>query len=150
MNDPEALLSGLNALLRDSFKNAIVWEQRDADIIGNYVYIKFEGRELGMFMGYVIGQSSDIRGCITFLFAHPTSGTAVTEYKVRLFHKLLIKFNLRLGANRYKYVNGKSPAIIRMKYFAQDNFAAATSEAFFKESINVMKSCEPLYKSVSP
>jgi len=62
----------------------------------------------------------------------------------------LIKFNLRLGTNRYKIVNGKSPAIIRMKYFAHDDFGPDTSEVFFKETINVMKSCEPLYKSVSP
>ncbi|HEY7734701.1 MAG TPA: hypothetical protein VIB07_07915 [Nitrososphaera sp.] len=148
MNDPEALLKGLNALLHDSFKNAIVWEQRDADIIGNYVYIKFEGRELGMFMGYVIGQSGAIRGCITFLFAHPNSGAEEKSHKARLFHRLLIKFNLRMSANRYKIVSGKSPAIIRMKYFPNDNFGADMSEAFFKESINVMKACEPLYKSV--
>gem|GEM_PF-2864301 len=148
MNDPEALLKGLNLLLRDSFKNAIVWEQRDADIIGNYVYIKFEGRELGIFMGYVLGQAGAIRACITFLFAHPSSGAEEAANKARLFHKLLIKFNLRIPANRYKIVNGKSPAIIRVKYFPQGNFGTDMSEAFFKESINVMKECEPLYKSV--
>jgi hypothetical protein len=148
MNDPEALLKGLNSLLHDSFKNAIVWEQRDADIIGNYVYIKFEGRELGMFMGYVVGQSNAVRACITFLFAHPNSGTEEAAYKARLFHKLLIKFNLRLGANRFKIVNGRSPAIMRVKYFPQDRFGIGMSEVFFKESINIMKECEPLYKSV--
>ncbi len=142
-------MKDLEVLLSDSFKNAIVWEQRDADIIGRYVYIKYEGRELGIFMGYQMGASGSVRGGITFFFTHPTSAIEEAKELGRLFHKLLIRLNLRLSANHYKIVSGKSLAIIRMKYFAEQDFSAELSRMFFKESIAAIKNCEPLYKATS-
>ncbi|MCI0565255.1 MAG: hypothetical protein MN733_42865 [Nitrososphaera sp.] len=149
MSDVEALLEGLGSLLGNSFKNPIVWEQRDKNLIGKYVYIKYEGKELGVFMGYLVNGSNTIRACITFFFTHPASGVEEAGNTRRLFHKLLIRFNLRLKAVPYKLVTGKSPAIIRTMYFDQNGFSTIKSEHFFGESIKAIKSCEPLYRAVS-
>ena len=146
---PDTLLMELERLLRDSFKDAIVWEQRDADLIGRYVYVKFEGKQVGIFMGYQMGNSGSVRGAITFFFAHPLSVREEAKEVGRLFHKLLIRLNLRLRANPYKLAAGKSPAIIRMKYFAEQNLSSESYQAFFRESVNAIKSCEPLYKTAS-
>lgn len=139
----------LERILQESFKNAIVWDQRDADLIGRYVYIKYEGKQVGLFLGFQMGKSDSVRGAITFFFTHPSSSREETKDVVRLFHKLLIRLNLRLRANPYKLADGKSPAIIRMKYFAEQDVSPDAYHEFFKESMDAIKSCEPLYKTAS-
>ena len=147
---PDILLKDLERLLADSFKDAIVWEQSDSDIVGRYLYIKYEGKEVGIFMGYQIDKSGSVRGAITFFFTHPSSSAREeTKDLARLFHKLLIRLNLRLQADPYKRASGKSPAIIRMKYFADQAESVEKLQMFFKESINAIKSCEPVYKTAS-
>jgi hypothetical protein len=147
MPAPDLLLRDLEALLSDSFRDAVVWEQKDADLIGRYLYVKYDGREVGIFVGYQIGRSGSVRAAITFFFTHRASALEDPKDIARVFHKLLIRLNLRLRANPYKRVSGKSPAIIRMKYFGEKDFSAQESGIFFKESINAMKNCEPLYKA---
>ena len=149
MPAPNTLLIELERLLRDSFENAIVWEQRDADLIGRYVYIKYEGKQVGIFMGYQIGKSDSVRGAITFFFTHPSSAQGEAKDHGRLFHKLMIRLNLRLRSNPYKLAAGKSPAIIRMKYFAEQDLSAEAYLEFFRESLAAIRSGEPLYKTAS-
>jgi len=146
---PELLLRDLESLLSNSFKDAIVWEQRDADLLGKYVYIKYYGREVGIFMGYQIGQSGSVKGGITFFFAHPTSAAEQAQDMRRLFHRLLIRLNLRLRANPYKIVTGRSPAIIRTTYLSEKDVSSGVSQRFFRESVETLTSSEPLYKAAS-
>ncbi|HEV8387372.1 MAG TPA: hypothetical protein VGQ03_07100 [Nitrososphaera sp.] len=149
MPAPGTLLMELERLLRESFKDVIVWDQRDADLIGRYVYVKYEGKQVGIFMGYQIGNSGSVRGAITFFFTHPSSDREESKDLGRLFHKLLIRLNLRLHSNPYKRASGKSPAIIRMKYFAEQDVSPEAYRQFFRESVDAIKSCEPLYKTAS-
>ena len=139
----------LERLLQQSFKNVIVWDQRDVDLIGKYVYIKYEGKQVGLFLGYQMAKSNSVRGAITFFFTHPSSSPEVSKDVIRLFHKLLIRLNLRLRANQYKLVAGKSPALMRMKYFAEQDVDSAAYQEFFRESMEAISSCEPLYKTAS-
>lgn len=150
MINADELLSNLSQLFGDSFKDAIVWEQRDQELLGKYVYLKYAGKDLGMFMGYYLTQSNSVRACITFFFAHPSSPIEDQADVTRMFHKLLIRLNLRLKHFPYKRVDGKSSAVMRTMYFKKDDFTAEASNQFFKESIDVIiKNCEPLYKAVS-
>ncbi|MGI0023755.1 MAG: hypothetical protein ACREA4_01260 [Nitrososphaera sp.] len=146
---PDFLLKDLQTLLSTSFKDAIVWEQRDADLIGKYVYIKYDGREVGIFMGYQMDQPGSVKGAITFFFAHSASTPEEAKDVRHLFHKLLIRLNLRLRASPYKIVSGRTPAILRMTYLGKKDFSTEMSRMFFKESIDAIKSCEPLYKVAS-
>lgn len=145
----DTLLIELERLFRESFKDAIVWDQRDADLVGRYVYVKYEGKQVGIFMGYQMGNSGLVRGAITFFFTHPSTDREESKDLGRLFHKLLIKLNLRLHSNPYKRASGKSPAIIRMKYFAEQDVSPNAYQQFFRESVDAIKSCEPLYKTAS-
>ena len=149
MADSDALLEDLGKFLGESFKDAIVWEQRDADVLGKYVYLKYSGKELGVFLGYYGDQAGSIKSCITFFFAHPTSMAEDLGEVRRLFHKLLIRMNLRLKTRPYKSVGGKSPAIMRTLHFGQEAFNVEVSRRFFQESIDIIKTYEPLYKAVS-
>lgn len=149
LSAPDSMLIELERLLRDSFKDVIVWDQRDADLIGRYVYVKYEGKQVGVFMGYQMGNSGSVRGVITFFFSHPSSVQEETRDLGRLFHKLLIRLNLRLHSNPYKRASGKSPAIIRMKYFAEQDVSPEAYQQFFRESVDAIKSCEPIYKTAS-
>ena len=146
MSELDGPLRSLESLLGSSFDNAIVWEQMDPDLVGKYVYLKYESKEIGVFMGYLISGQDSIKGCISFFFAHPRSGSDMSEVR-RLFHKLLIRLNLRLKSGRYKLVAGKSPALIRTIYFKDNSFSAEKSSGFFQESIQVIRSCEPVYRS---
>lgn len=148
MPDQEVLLGDLGKFLGASFKDAIVWEQRDSGLLGKYVYLKYAGKELGVFLGYYGNQPSSIRTCVTFFFAHPKSLSEDGSEVRRLFHKLLIRLNLRLKAHRYEIVGGRSPAIIRTMHFGEKAFSSEISNQFFRESIDVIKTCEPLYKGV--
>lgn len=147
MTDPEALLGDLGKFLGESFKDAIVWEQRDAGLLGKYVYLKYSGKELGVFMGYYGDNAHSVRSCITFFFAHPASLTEDLGEVRRLFHKLLIRMNLRLKTHRYKIVGGKSPAIMRTLNFGNETFDPEVSRRFFVESIDIIKTCEPVYRA---
>ena len=149
MADADALLNDLGNFLGTSFKDAIVWEQRDAGLLGKYVYLKYEGKEVGVFMGYHGDQSGSVRSCITFFFTHPTSVVEEKGEIVRLFHRLLIRLNLRLKECHYKIVNGRSPAIMRTMHFGEKSFSPELSNRFFKESIEFIKTCEPVYKAAS-
>ena len=149
MADSNALLEDLGKFLGESFKDAIVWEQRDADVLGKYVYLKYSGKELGVFMGYYGDQTGSIKSCITFFFAHPTSMAEDLGEIRRLFHKLLIRMNVRLKTHPYKSVGAKSPAILRTLRFGQKGFDLEVSRKFFQESIDIIKTYEPLYKAVS-
>lgn len=148
MADRDHLLKEVCSVLTSSFRNAIVWEQKDPDLLGSYVYIKYEGKEIGVFIGYLIDAEGPVRACITFFFAHPSSKDASGDI-IRLFYRLLIRFNLRLRTSRYKIVSGRSPAMIRIKYFNDVGFSADLSKRFFKESIQTISSSEPIYKAVS-
>ena len=148
MSTLEGPLRDLESLLGNSFDNAIVWEQRDPDLVGKYVYLKYESSEIGVFMGYLISGRDSIKGCISFFFAHPSSGSEMSEVR-RLFHRLLIRLNLKLKSTRYKLVAGKSPALIRTIYFKDNSFSAEKSSNFFQESIQVIRTCEPVYRSTA-
>ena len=149
MQASDTLLVELEGLLQQSFKDVIVWDQKDADLIGKYVYIKYEGKQVGLFLGYQMSRSDSVRGAITFFFSHPSSSQEASKDVVRLFHKLLIRLNLRLRSNQYKLVTGKSPALMRMKYFAKRDVSSAAYQEFFNESMEAIKRCEPLYKTAS-
>ena len=149
MFTPDLLLNDLQTLLSRAFKDAIVWEQRDSDLVGKYVYIKYFGREMGIFMGYHMGQSGSVKGAITFFFTHPASSPEETKEVNHLFHKLLIRLNLRMRENRYRIAGGRAPAIIRMVYFGKKGFSAEKSMIFFSESIDAIKRDEPLYKAIA-
>jgi hypothetical protein len=149
MVDAETLLSDLGKFLGQSFKDAIVWEQRDAGLLGKYVYLKYEGKELGVFMGYHGDDSGSVKTCITFFFAHPTSLTEEKSQLMRLFHKLLIRLNLKLKGCYYKIISGRSPALMRTMHFGEKAFNPDISNQFFRESIEVIKACEPVYKDSS-
>ena len=123
--------------------------QKEADVLGKYVYLKYSGKELGVFMGYYGDQTGSIKSCITFFFAHPTSMAEDLGEIRRLFHKLLIRMNLRLKTHPYKSVGAKSPAILRTLRFGQEGFDLEVSRQFFQESIDIIKTYEPLYKAVS-
>ena len=147
MTDPEALIGDLGKFLSASFKDAIVWEQRDAGLLGKYLYLKYSGKELGVFMGYYGDHAQSVKSCITFFFAHPGSMTEDLGEVRRLFHKLLIRMNLRLKARPYKSVGGKSPAIMRTLNFGKESFDPELSQQFFRESIEVIKTCELVYRA---
>ena len=149
MQASDTLLVELEGLLQQSFKDVIVWDQKDADLIGKYVYIKYEGKEVGLFLGYQMASDDSVRGAITFFFSHPSSSREASKDVARLFHKLLIRLNLRLRSNQYKLVAGRSPALIRMKYFAERDMSSTGYQVFFKESMEAIKKCEPLYKTAS-
>jgi hypothetical protein len=149
MVDADALLAELGNFLGSSFKDAIVWEQRDAGLLGKYVYLKYEGKEVGVFMGYHGDHSGSVKSCITFFFTQPTSMADEKSETIRLFHKLLIRLNLRLKERHYKIVSGRSPAIMRTMHFGEESFNPELSNQFFRESIEVIKTCEPVYKSGS-
>ncbi len=146
---PDLLLNDLQALFSRAFTDAIVWEQRDSDLVGKYVYIRYCGREIGIFMGYHMGQSGSVKGAITFLFAHPASSPEETKEVNHLFHKLLIRLNLRMRENRYRIAGGRAPAIIRMVHFGEKGFSIEKSTIFFSESIDAIKRAEPLFKAIS-
>lgn len=148
MPDTDALLNDLGKFLGASFKDAIVWEQRDAGLLGKYVYLRYAGKELGVFLGYYGGQSGSVRTCVTFFFAHPKNLIEEGSEIRLLFHKLLIRLNLKVKEHRYKIVGGRSPALIRTMNFGEKAFSPDLSNQFFKESIEIIKTCEPVYKDI--
>lgn len=149
MVNTDTLLSELGNFLGQSFKDAVMWEQRDAGLLGKYVYLKYEGKEVGVFMGYYGDHSGSVKSCITFFFTHPTSLAEEKSETVRLFHKLLIRLNLRMKGCHYRIVNGRSPAIMRTMHFGEQPFSHEISKQFFMESIEVIKTCEPVYRAAS-
>lgn len=140
------LLKGLEKFLADSFEDAIVWDQKDADLSGKYVYIKYEGADLGVFMGYY-GETTVATTCVTFFFAHPSASTEARKDIWRIFHRVLIRLNLRMKDNPYRFVAGKSPAIMRTRRFGNGTFSREKAELFFAESVKVIKKCEPVYRA---
>jgi hypothetical protein len=149
MVDTEALLGDLGKFLAHSFKDAIIWEQRDAGLLGKYVYLKYKGKEIGVFLGYFADQSATIKSCMTFFFAHPTSNPEERSEVSVLFHKLLIRLNLRVKGSPFKLLTGRSPALMRTMHFADGNFSPDAPNRFFAESLDVIKTCEPVYKAAS-
>ena len=146
MSEQDLLLNDLEKFLSTSFGDAIVWEQRDADLVGKYIYLKYEGAELGVFVGYY-GDNASSKTCVTFFFAHPASTGEVRKDTWRILHRILIRLNLRLKSNAYRLVAGKSPAIIRTKNFADSTFSKASAEQFFNESVEIIRKCEPVYRA---
>jgi hypothetical protein len=145
----EALLKDIGTLLSRSFGDAIVWEQRDSDLVGKYVYVKYAGKELGIFLGCQLNESGSIKGGITFFFAHPASAREEAKELVRLFHRLLIRLNLKLQSNPYTFIPGKSPAIMRLKSIRGMEKGDETCRTFFEESVHAIKHCEPIYRTAS-
>lgn len=147
-----ALLGQLEGFLAQSFGHPIVWEQKDGDLLGKYVYLKYAGQKIGLFIGFYTNQSSGklaVRAAVTFFFMHPSGGDEPASDAQRLFLSLLVRLNLSVKGSRYRPVAGKSPALIRTMHFGQDKFSDELALSFFRESIGVIKSCEPLYRAAS-
>ncbi len=153
LDEYRSVLNELDLLMSKSFKDPIVWEQKGTELPGRYVYIKYEQKEIGLFMGYHIGKSGHIRACVVFIFPHSTLGELYSDNKttnLRLFHKILIRSNLKLKGKPYRLINGKSPALIRTLFFDENNcYSPDKTLIFFSESINAIRGCQALYKVLS-
>jgi hypothetical protein len=153
LTELEASLSEIENLLKNAFKDAVVWEQKGTNLVGKYVYMKYEEDQIGLFMGYALDAQSDIRACVTSIFPYPSLSMLSDDVNAgrRSFYKILIRSNLRLKDNPYRMVAGrKIPAIIRTLSFKKEKADINhTSTRFFRESINALTQLKPVYKMLA-
>jgi hypothetical protein len=139
MEELDRSLKYIESLMKNSFKDAIVWDQKGTGLIGKYLYLNSDSEEVGLFMGYVLGQEGRAIACVSFIFPHPTSGLADKQVNERLFYKLLIRSNLKLENNLYRIVKGrKLPALVRTLSLDGKGIDEIEHQRFFNQAIEVI------------
>lgn len=149
MTDFDTSLKAIESLLKNSFKDTIVWDQKGTSLLGKYLYLKYDEDEIGLFVGYILDQESRIKASVSFIFPHPSLSMGPNENGVgkRLFYKILIRSNLKLKDNHYRIVNGrKLPAIIRTLSLKDGNIGDIKQLQFFSESIESIRQSRTMYK----
>jgi hypothetical protein len=141
MEDP--LLESLQRVINKNFKDALIWDQTSEGLNGKYFYVKYDGKEIGVFMGYIT-ESGKVKGCTVFFFVHPVFSMSPSDVKKieKLFHRIMVRANLNLRNYPYKLMRSGLPALVRSMYFTN---AKMGNESFFEESITVVKQCEASY-----
>jgi len=154
LSDLEACLKGIESLLKNSFKDAIIWEQKGTNLVGKYVYMKYEQDSVGLFMGYGLDTQGRIKAGVTSIFPYASFSMWSDEVDLgrrsRSLYKILIRSNLKLKQNHYRIVTGgKLPAIIRTFTFKkEDTDLSNTSIRFFSESMDAIRQSQPVYKMI--
>ena len=135
----------LERIINNNFKDALTWDQKTEGLRGKYFYVKYEEKEIGIFVGYITDESHEIRACTTFLFVHPLlcMSSQVTSIE-KLFHKIMIRANIKLKRYPYRIVTSGLPALIRTMYLDK-GYEMNIANSFFDESLAIMKQCEALY-----
>ncbi len=133
-------------VISDNFGSALTWEQRSGGLLGKYFYVRYEGKEIGVFMGYMLDGFSKIKGCTVFFFAHPALCLSNSEdgSLEKLFHKIMIRANMRLNRYPYRLVKHTFPAIVRSLYF-DNEYQTDSTRRFFEESFVIMRRSTPVY-----
>ena len=149
----EVFLKDVESILKESFKDTIIWEEKGVNLVGRYAYVKFDKYTLGLFMGFGLDSEGSMKTGISFVFVHPTLSSEPEEELIeirRLFYRVMIQFNLRLKERPYKLVSGrKLPALMRTLSIQTDKRDARNDAIrFFNDSINVIKHWQPMYKIV--
>ena len=144
-------LKDVESILKESFKDTIIWEEKGLNLVGRYAYVSYEKYMLGLFMGFGLDSKGSMKTGVSFVFVHPTLSTEPEEELVeirRLFYRIMIQFNLRLKERPYKLVSGrKLPALMRTLSIQTDKSDSRNDAIrFFNDSINVIKHWQPMYK----
>ncbi len=133
-------LEVIEQVIKSEFGNTLIWDERSNDLTGKYFYIDYEGKQIGIFLGYT---NSSTPYYTTFLFLHPVLCISPSEARnaERLFHKFMIKANLKLKSSKYRLIRGSFPALVRNMNVG-DNI-----EEFFRESLAALKNTKPVYQT---
>ncbi len=142
----DAALDTIERIITNNFKDVLIWEQRSGGLRGKYFYVKYEKKEIGVFVGYIMDDSYNIEGCTTFFFVHPALSMSTAEVSriERLFHKIMIRANISLRSHPYRFIKSGLPALVRSIYF-DSNCTIDISTNFFEESLAIMKQYQALY-----
>ena len=118
-------------LIKDNFKDAIIWDGKSLTLKGKYFYIRIKSVQVGIFLGFTIKDERPDR-CIVFCFSDPKGriDKSIAESVERIF----INLSIRLKDKGFVFIKDDLPAIVK-KSNVVDTMDKRDILEFFKESL---------------
>jgi hypothetical protein len=128
------LLYTIERLIKDNFKDVIIWDEKSPLLKGKYFYISIKGVQVGIFLGFTI-KDERLDRCIVFCFSDPKS--RVDKRIAELLERIFIDLSIRLKEKGFTFIKGDLPAVVRKSAFMA-SMDEKNSMEFFKESLYML------------
>jgi hypothetical protein len=128
------LLYTIERLIKDNFKDVIIWDEKSLTLKGKYFYISIKGVQVGIFLGFTI-KDERLDRCIVFCFSDPKS--RVDKRIAELLERIFIDLSIRLKEKGFTFIKGDLPAVVRKSAFIA-SMDEKSSVEFFKESLYML------------
>jgi hypothetical protein len=128
------ILYTIERLIKDNFKDAIIWDEKSLTLKGKYFYIGIKGVQVGIFLGFTIKDERPDR-CIVFCFSDPKG--RVDKSIAESLERIFINLSIRLKGKGFIFIKDDLPAIVKKSA----NIASMDEKdilEFFKESLYML------------
>ncbi len=131
-----SMLTQIEALIKNYFGEALIWDEKSGGLRGKYFYTNFKGTQTGIFLGFLM--NSDLvnpKKCVVFVFGDPKC--RLTRDLARETEKLLIQLKegiVRKGVHKINFTLVKQdlPSLVSTIDIGKDDNEAIK---FFEESL---------------
>jgi hypothetical protein len=128
------LLYTIERLIKDNFKDVIIWDEKSPLLKGKYFYISIKGVQVGIFLGFTI-KDERLDRCIVFCFSDPKG--RVDKSIAESLERIFINLSIRLKDKEFIFIKDDLPAIVKKSA----NIASMDEKdilEFFKESLYML------------
>jgi len=128
------ILYTIELLIKDNFKDAIIWDEKSLTLKGKYFYTNIKGVQVGIFLGFTIKDERPDR-CIVFCFSDPKG--RVDKSIAESLECIFINLNNRLKGKGFVLIKDDLPAVVK-KSTGIDTMDEKGIPKFFKESLHIL------------
>jgi hypothetical protein len=134
LDTSSSILYTIELLIKDNFKDAIIWDEKSSTLKGKYFYTNIKGVHVGIFLGFTIKDGRPDR-CIAFCFSDPKG--KVDKSIAESLERIFINLSSRLKGKGFIFIKDDLPAVVK-KSTSIDTMDENGILEFFKESLHVI------------